>query len=255
MNRRALLSLLAGGAAIGMMGCSVQGESLPTYRYRLTVEVETPEGLKSGSSVIEVSTAVAGRSSIPTPGAVSHRVKGEAVTVDLGTRGLLFALLRSEGDSDWATNVVYRLSPKVPSVYDANGKFDNERDLEAQFAAMLKHREPIELPRTFPPVGHLVDQPARPLLVRFRDITDPKMVEKVDPDNLAKSFGDGVKLRRVTVQLSDEPVTSGIEKRFSWWNDYRDRHFDGTSASSEDLTTDKIMAHLSSGDFSTEFSK
>lgn len=215
-GRREVLSLLAGTAAIGLIGCNAMGNELPTYRYRLTVEVDTPEGLRSGSSVIEVSTAVAGSNSIPTPGAVSHRVKGEAVTVDLGTRGLLFALLRSEDNSDWATNVIYRLSPKVPSVYDANGKFDNKRDFEAQFAAMLAYREPIELPRTFPPVAHLLNEHAWPMLVRFTNIDDPKSVERIDPDKIAEVYGEGVKIRRIVVQLTGNPITSGIDKRLRW---------------------------------------
>ena len=55
-----------------------------------------------------------------------------------------------------------------------------------------------------------------PYFVRFKDIKDPKSVEQVDPDNLAKSFGTGVKLKSLTVQMTDEPVTVGIEKRLGW---------------------------------------
>ncbi len=51
------------------------------------------------------------------------------------------------------------------------------------------------------------------MLVRFRNIRDPSSVETVDPDNLAKSFGAGVRLKRITVQITDDPVTSGIDKR------------------------------------------
>jgi hypothetical protein len=39
-------------ALVLLAGCG--GESLPTYRYKLTVEVETPEGLRAGSAVREV---------------------------------------------------------------------------------------------------------------------------------------------------------------------------------------------------------
>lgn len=209
MRRRDLI-VAVGVAALALPGCGVAGDRLPDYRYRLTVEVETPEGLKTGSSVIEVSTAVAGRNSIPTPGAVSHRIKGEAVTVDLGARGLLFALLRSDDNSDWASNVMFRFVPLPPRPRDPDKTF------ETMFAAMLQQRDAIELPKTFPDVGHLKDQPARPMLVRFADIADPKTVEKVDPDDLAVSFGQGVKLRRVTIQLTDGPVTTGIEKRLGW---------------------------------------
>lgn len=215
--RRRVLALLAGGAATTLPGCGVAGDRLPDYRYRLTVEVETPEGLKTGSSVIEVRTAIAGRNSIPTPGAVSNRPRGEAVTVNLGTRGVLFALLCTDIDYDWASNVMFRIiAPKIRRQHNTNGKFDAARDFKVQFAAMLKHRELIELPRTFPEVGHLRDQPARPMLVRFHNLADPKTIERVDPDDLAAFFGPGVVLKRITVQLTDDPVTTGIEKRLVW---------------------------------------
>ena len=41
--------------ALSLFAASCSERDLaPDYRYRLTVEVETPEGLRSGSSVIEV---------------------------------------------------------------------------------------------------------------------------------------------------------------------------------------------------------
>jgi len=55
-----------------------------------------------------------------------------------------------------------------------------------------------------------------PLLVRFRDPNDPKTVERVDPNDLAASFGAGVKLTRATVEITDDPLTTGIEKRLPW---------------------------------------
>ena len=78
--------------ALAVAGCSLTDQT-PAYRYRLTVEVDTPDGVKTGSSVIEVDTEVAGGYSIPTPGRVTNRVRGEAVTVDLGEGRVLFALL------------------------------------------------------------------------------------------------------------------------------------------------------------------
>lgn len=197
-----------------LTGCGSGG--LPDYRYRLTVEVETPEGLRTGSSVIEVSTAIASSTSIPSPGAVRHRLNGEAVTVDLGRHGILFALLRSDNNGDWATNLLFRLAPDVGAVSDENGKYDSGASFRARYEAMLQNRRMMVLPKTFPDVAFLKDQPARPMLVRFRDIDDPTTVERVDPDELAASYGDGVKLRRVTVQLTDEPVTKGIIKRLPW---------------------------------------
>ncbi|HAW37080.1 MAG TPA: hypothetical protein DCX71_13555, partial [Erythrobacter sp.] len=45
--------------ALTVAGCSLTDQT-PVYRYRLTVEVDTPDGVKTGSSVIEVDTEVAG---------------------------------------------------------------------------------------------------------------------------------------------------------------------------------------------------
>jgi hypothetical protein len=53
MTRRMLARVLLGAAGLGISGC---GESPQTYRYRLTLEVETPEGVKGGAGVIEVRT-------------------------------------------------------------------------------------------------------------------------------------------------------------------------------------------------------
>ena len=49
-----------------------------------------------------------------------------------------------------------------------------------------------------------------PRLVRFCDNADPKTVEKVDPANLAASFGSGNRLKRITAQIVDGDVTQKI---------------------------------------------
>ena len=208
MGRGFVLSCAASLAALMLSAC---GDDTPTYRYRMTVEVETPEGLKTGSSVIEVSTDVASEYTIPTPGKVTNRVRGEAAAVDLGERGVLFALLRSESEADWAGRVMFLLAPA--------GSLDGDEFL-GRFANMLDMTRPIDLPATFRDVGHLKDRPARPMLVTFGDLADPTTVETVDPDNLAATFGDGVSLRRITVQMTDDPVTSGIGQRLGWLSEY-----------------------------------
>ena len=54
------------------------------------------------------------------------------------------------------------------------------------------------------------------MLVRFRDINDPKTVERVDPGKIDASFGPGVSLKSATFQVTDDPVTKGIAKRLPW---------------------------------------
>jgi hypothetical protein len=46
-----------------------------------------------------------------------------------------------------------------------------------------------------------------PTLVRFRDINDPRTIDVVDPADLTASFGPNIRLKSVTVQITDKPVT------------------------------------------------
>ena len=53
MARRGVIGLLGGAVIDGLAGCDVIAPPRASLRYRMTVEVETPQGLRSGSSVIE----------------------------------------------------------------------------------------------------------------------------------------------------------------------------------------------------------
>jgi hypothetical protein len=54
------------------------------------------------------------------------------------------------------------------------------------------------------------------MLVDFRELSDPKSVEQIDPANFAAAFGSGVSLRRATIEVTNDPVTTGIEARLPW---------------------------------------
>lgn len=71
----------------------------------------------------------------------------------------------------------------------------------------------VEVPRTWRASRTKPERSAYPMLVTFGDLGDPTSVARVDPDDLAASFGEGVSLKRVTVELTDDPVTKGIEER------------------------------------------
>lgn len=94
-----------------------------------------------------------------------------------------------------------------------------------------------------------------PLLVRFRDINNPATAEKVDPADLASSFGPGTRLRRVVVAVTDDDVTVSIERRFAWWENYLDRRLSGTSRVTENMLDPNLSAHFLAGSFSTEYDR
>ena len=223
MNRRRFTFAALSLALLSATACGFLGNNYPPYRYRLTVEVDTPEGVKTGSSVLEVRIMQGYRNMVGAGGATS-KARGEAVAVDLGPRGTMFALLTSAVDQDWAGQAMESVTTPVAdqevegvSAGDAGTK----ARLDIIFARIMATKGAQLLPRKNPEPGYgqlIPDGRADnyPQMVRFRDIRDPKSVEAVDTDDLAKSFGPGVTLKRITVQITDDPVTVGIRKRLAW---------------------------------------
>jgi len=180
---------------------------LPTYRYELTVEVETPQGLRSGSSVIEVRTH-AKPGFTPEASGVTTNVRGEAVAVDLPNGQTLFALL------DQAEFIApYTLQP---GQLMATGSAGERR---AKIRALKAIRRKTVVPRWRPP-NPPEDGPQGlyPTFVYFPDIDSPKSMEVVDPENLSAEIGTGYRLRRLTLSITDMPGTKGIEGRLKWLN-------------------------------------
>lgn len=191
-----------------LSACGGADDGAPDYRYRLTVEVETPEGLRTGSSVIEVKQSLTRAAGSPAHSAVQRRARGEAVAVELPGGRALFALLRSEGNADWAKDVMQRAAPTVRG-----------ETFEEKLDNMLLIKGEKVLPRRWPPVAGGRRFSAYPSFATFGDMSDPTSVTLVDPDNLSATFGEGVALKRVTVQITNDPVTTGIKERLSWLTD------------------------------------
>lgn len=214
MRRRGVMGMLAGSVAAVLGGCNWIASPQESLRYRMTIEVDTPQGLRSGSSVIET-TYIAGPGIGDASGLIT-RLRGEAVAVDLPGRRTLFALLRSVKDGDGAGYHGRLFNHAL-----ADGAMV-EPPLTRRFAAhewIEERREAQRLkPRLTLPPEHY------PMLVRFRDVDDPTSVEAVDPVALDKAFGPGVRLRRIVLAVTGDAVTTGIEKRLGWLdhlNDYR----------------------------------
>jgi hypothetical protein len=189
-------------AAMTLAGCNTPAR---LFRERFTLVVDTPEGTATGSSVTEHSAifqdgwwgGLSGHTR-------SFSTLGEATVVDLRERGLLFALLIADSERIRSSNpggYEYRVFAGMRRRDTGGG--DEEF---ARFIDILNRERPkgdIKLDD----IG---------LLVRFRDPNDPKTVERVDPGNLAASFGAGVALARATVEIVKEPLTHSIDTRLPW---------------------------------------
>lgn len=239
MNVRRLWLLCV--ATLVLMACD---NAAPDYRYRLTVEVDTPKGLKTGSSVIQVEQSLGRAGGAPASSQIYTRVRGEAVAVDLPGGQTLFALLRSDSNSQWAGTIVSALTPRL---VEAGGK--------PRFDGVLQLKGEVELPRYLNRSRQRPAPSAYPMLVAFGDPDDPTSVTLVDPDDLAATFGEGVSLKSITVELTDDPVTTGIEERLGWLGPYGEQHGALKPSGSRFLADADPINLVSSSDFSTELYK
>lgn len=197
MTRRGAIGGLLFGASFTLSGCGLIGGE-KSYRFRMTVEVQTPQGVKIGSSVYRVT---AGYRPDLQPGGKARQwaVQGEAVVVDLPGGQTLFALLKTGAiQGDLVGLSMTALDPA----------FNNDI---VESAGRIAKGDGIRSPAEVAAKDY-------PMLIRFRESNDPKSVELVDPVDLAKTFGPGVSLRRITVTVTDDAVTSGIEKRLVMLN-------------------------------------
>jgi hypothetical protein len=194
-----------------------------TVRYRLILEAEVDGKLKTGSGVIQVTYS---KNNDP----ISHAefsidIRGEAVVLDLGQRGTLFALLKEGENSRSGPDYI------VLRAFNFSGGA-LPRPVEKGLSDVRKLSGQVELPLT-----------SLPLLVRFRDIKDPLTVEKVDPLDLEKSFGPGVTLTRATLEIvlagiwpfswlgiTGEPLTDNLEKKLVWLKATKGGYLDGKFA-------------------------
>ena len=178
---------------LGMYGCYHVAVPSATIHYKLTLIVDDNGKQISGSSVVQVyredTTKV-----FSGIGGYGGEFKGEAVVVDLGQKGVLFALLK--GDPTRTEN--YGSSEPLFIALRAFAKSGNVIDNMRQ---LNKDKPETNL-----------DFDLVPMLVRFRDINDPKTVELVDPNDLEKTFGKGVKLTSATIKITDEKITTIVNK-------------------------------------------
>jgi hypothetical protein len=176
----------------------------PGHKYRLTVEVETPEGRKSASGVMAVHPD-------RTYSRGGHtKTVGDAVFVDLGGGKNLVALLAH-----------------IDGKLELDGI--NYVALRAYTATAGKRVSFNEMNRLTGIVP--VKAPIIPVLVTFGDPANPGTARNVSPDDAEAVLGKGYRLQGITAEVVPngywpldfggvlgEPVTRGIQAKLPWLN-------------------------------------
>jgi hypothetical protein len=190
--------------ALSLAACGGRSES---YRYKLTMAVNTPDGVKKASSAVE---ATFWPVSIPASG-IMNRLSGQAVYLDLGVgRRPLIALLTTQlhpkpgKDVRWsrdrgpALNLLDQLyGPVSPDLLAGVARIASVRDI------------------------HKIVPNDLPDLVTFADVDDPATVVEIDRNDLQATLGAGISWNEITLESTNEPITTGIVKKLPWLSDYR----------------------------------
>jgi hypothetical protein len=163
--------------------------------------------------VVDVREAPAG---FPTQGSIRLVVNGEAVFVDMGPgQRPLIALLtaKSPRPGDRPASARKGWAYETPGLvidraYRGEKEFHNGRLVGG--AQQMVGRGPREItPEDLPD------------LVTFADPTDPMSVMAVDPEYPSSALLQKVKWRRITIEVTDEAVTSGIEAKLKWLKGFK----------------------------------
>lgn len=216
-----IVTLLAAAAAAYML-------LYPTtyYRFRMTVHVETPQGLKSGSSVLEARTRRYPEWTTLGNNTGETSLVGEAVFVDLGldennSHKNLIALL---AHGERAKGIDFQFLPgKVFASVLSHSRETDLRD-RAMELSKLPAGTKAELR------GELI-----PTLVSFSNSNDPNSGVVLRPDSFDVAFGKGFRLREVSIEIisggswlrefsgsAGEPVTRRIEKKLPFLVSHRE---------------------------------
>ena len=222
---RNILALLL--AVVMLAGCNKKVE----WNQKLIVNVVTPEGLKTASSVITVMmqenkfffdflTPPEGRG-------VGTHVRGEAVVIEVKPGRFLFALL---GDDKERTLKMFSHEIRL------SGKPKEQADWPEYAINVTKLKGKRSVPHDL-----------RPMLVTFGDINRPQTVREVKPNELSKHFGPGVSLASMTLEITDEPVTNGrVESVLGWLGEHPEPSLCPATGQTRNIPFCSLRSH---GDF------
>lgn len=181
-----------------------------TWKYEITVVVSTPEGDKSGSQIWEVSLAP---QKFNNAIGYQERVRGEAVAVALGNRGHLFALMRSANGQSYVRQVMYWAFP-----YEGRSNAVTTDQERITFYSNLIGRKVVLKPDYYPQ------------MVAVGDLGDPRTIQTVykrkrgsienmavlEVDRVEEVYGEGVAIKEVTIQMTDDVVTFHLDEILPW---------------------------------------
>ena len=168
-----------------------------SYRYRLTVSIDTDGQVHTGSSVIEVTWR--SHPDFGNGAGYSSSIRGQAAFVDLGTHGAIVAALQT-GDT-------------LPDL--KNGPRDAKWIAARAFGNLSTGPEIPDLPRLRG--GRQLAPDNMPRLVWFSDPADPTTARVITPAEFTTILGPTARLVAADVEITNAPIVIDIDKKLPWY--------------------------------------
>jgi hypothetical protein len=165
------------------------------HRYRLTIELDDDGRVRSGSGVVQVTWTNQPKFGEAPPWV--SKVKGQAIFVNLETRGAVLALLsggyplqdETIKPDFFALRALYGSNALSPEALDALGR-----------ARVKKELGPTELVR----------------MLWLPDINNPATAQIVDLRRLGTTIDPKLRFRRAEIELTGDSVTTDLSKHLPW---------------------------------------
>ena len=227
-----LRSFAALVAVLALGGCD---DRFPDYHYKMTVYVQTADGEKAFSTVRAVANTE--YRSIQVAKAVRSTVRGEALIIDFpGSTSPVFAILSVPGYLD---EFVAGMALRPERSGDEIGGLDAYSRWMQRMVATKGARDLPRMRRPASPEKGLQNQ--WPTFVAFDDSNDPSTVREVRPEDIG--------VTRITIEITDEPVSRDIEKRLPWLDRYAEEHRRLNGSNSGGIGTNELSDNLGAGAF------
>ncbi|WFU04651.1 hypothetical protein QA648_28190 (plasmid) [Rhizobium sp. CB3171] len=187
LSKLFIVAVLILAAVAGHLFIQSNAAIVDEFNYRIETTFEENGATITASDVIRIIQ----RSDFVCPGACSivTAVRGQATPVKFSNGKYVFVLLGTADHSFRAGNMPYQALRPLPP-----------------------NRKISELPH------HPVNVPPEyvPTIIYLTDMADPESAVIADRDNLQTLIGANVRLVNVSVQLTDEAVSTGIDQLLPW---------------------------------------
>ena len=206
-----------------------------SWRYKMTVLIETPEGVKTGTAVREMNIKFEPRPGYtPEPYHASFKMRGEAVAIDLGDHGVVFALINPDSYSE----VTQTFSGPPPLTIKGAEHYSRLNNASAQ-----------------------LNKNSYPSIVTFLTLSDPKSVvllkgkafdkqkqEIVSIDRFEEILGKGIRLKDISVEMTNEKIEWKIEKFIPWIGLLKNSYLSGKHINGNQLYEQLYGRNFSTGE-------